>query len=76
MQVVQGFQDLIKELKEYGDKQKERHKQVKCPLCKNFQAWQLLFILDSHPLPCQHLDVKGTLLMQRAVEYVAKTYGC
>lgn len=29
MQVVQGFQDLIKELKEYGDKQKERHKQAK-----------------------------------------------
>ena len=28
MQVVQKFQDLIKELKEYGDKQKERHKQV------------------------------------------------
>lgn len=30
MQVVQKFQDLIKELKEYGDKQKERHKQVSC----------------------------------------------
>ena len=29
MQVVQRFQDLIKELKEYGDKQKERHKQVR-----------------------------------------------
>lgn len=28
MQVVGRFQDLIKELKEYGDKQKERHKQV------------------------------------------------
>lgn len=28
MQVVGKFQDLIKELKEYGDKQKERHKQV------------------------------------------------
>ena len=28
MQVVQRFQDLLKELKEYGDKQKERHKQV------------------------------------------------
>ena len=30
MQVVGNFQDLIKELKEYGDKQKERHKQVQC----------------------------------------------
>lgn len=29
MQVVGRFQDLIKELKEYGDKQKERHKQAK-----------------------------------------------
>lgn len=29
MQVVQRFQDLIKELKEYGEKQKERHKQAK-----------------------------------------------
>lgn len=29
MQVVGKFQDLIKELKEYGDKQKERHKQAK-----------------------------------------------
>ena len=29
MQVVQKFQELIKELKDYGDKQKEKHKQVR-----------------------------------------------
>lgn len=28
LQVVTRFQDLIKDLKDYGDKQKERHKQV------------------------------------------------
>ena len=29
MQVVQKFQELIKELKDYGDKQKEKQKQVR-----------------------------------------------
>ena len=50
MAVVQGFQDLIKELKEYGDKQKERHKQVKCPLRKTF--WLDSYCLSWTVIPC------------------------
>ena len=50
MAVVQGFQDLIKELKEYGDKQKERHKQVKCLLRKTF--WLDSYCLSWTVIPC------------------------
>ena len=62
MAVVQGFQDLIKELKEYGDKQKERHKQVKCLLRKTF--W-----LDSYCLSWTVIPFLASTSKLRALCY-------
>lgn len=64
MQVVQKFQDLIKELKEYGDKQKERHKQAKdefSPTADIVQTIQSMTVnlaksKETYYARCQELD--------------------
>lgn len=64
MQVVQKFQELIKELKDYGDKQKEKHKQVKEEFSSTAEIVQTMETMtanlakskETYYTRCQELD--------------------
>ncbi|KAK2550144.1 F-BAR domain only protein 2 [Acropora cervicornis] len=64
MQVVQKFQELIKELKDYGDKQKEKHKQVKEEFSSTAEIVQTIETMtanlakskETYYTRCQELD--------------------
>lgn len=64
MQVVQKFQDVIKELKDYGDKQKEKHKQAKEEFSSTAEIVQTIQTMtanlakskETYYARCQELD--------------------